>query len=421
MGLLAISFDDRLAEQTSTAGRPPTHQAYREFNQGMEAYLSFRWREAYAHFERAYELDTTFAVALVYAALGHVNVGLGGDLGQMAITDSIMDVLSERRDQLSDYHRLWVDYLRQTIHADHEAALRTIGRAAEMAPGSKAVFNVGYTAWRTNRPQETVDALTSLDPERGPMRGWGSYFEQLTAAYHVLGDYEEELATARRGTNLFPEAQVRRRDVARALIGLGRIEEADSVVDEIVSSGSGVGVRLRQLGYELRAHGSQEAAAEVFDRAIAWHEAQAGGTARPEQMGPNHVRALYAAGRSEEVRSSLRFLLDSVPGVMDSLQNVAAEAMGRLGVLVARRGERDEAMRWSDELARLTYQYEAGATFLWRARIAAVLGDRDQAVNLLRERASRGHSYTLSWTHRDADLESLYDYQPFIDLIRPKR
>ncbi len=106
---------------------------------------------------------------------------------------------------------------------------------------------------------------------------------------------------------------------------------------------------------------------------------------------------------------------------MDSLQNVATEAMGRLGVLVARRGERDEAMRWSDELARLTYQYEAGATFLWRARIAAVLGDRDQAVNLLRERASRGHSYTLSWTHRDADLESLYDYQPFIDLIRPKR
>ncbi len=421
MGLLAISFDDRLADQTSTAGRPPTHQAYREFNQGMEAYLGFRWQDAYAHFERAYELDTTFAVALVYAALGHANVGLGGNLGQMATTDSIMDVLSERRDQLSDYHRLWVDYLRQTIHADHETALRTIRSAAEMAPGSKAVFNVGYTAWRTSRPQETVDALTSLDPERGPMRGWGSYFEQLTAAYHVLGDYQEELAAARRGAKLFPEVQLRRRDVARALIGLGRIEEADSVVEQIVSSGAGAGVPLRQLGDELRAHGFKETAAEVFDRAIVWHEAQARGTTRPEQMARDHVRALYAAGRGEEVRANLRFWLDSVPGVMDSLQNVATEAMGRLGVLAARRGEGDEAMRWSDELARLTYQYEAGATLLWRARIAAVLGDRDQAVNLLRERASRGHSYTLSWTHRDADLESLYDYQPFIDLIRPKR
>ena len=94
--------------------------------------------------------------------------------------------------------------------------------------------------------------------------------------------------------------------------------------------------------------------------------------------------------------------------------------MGLLGVTAARRGDRDEAMRWSDELTGITNPYIRGANKLWQALIAATLGDRDVAVNLLRDAFREGLYVTRSIFDYDMDLDSLRDYQPFIDLIRPR-
>jgi hypothetical protein len=55
----------------------------------------------------------------------------------------------------------------------------------------------------------------------------------------------------------------------------------------------------------------------------------------------------------------------------------------------------------------------------WRARIAAQLGDRDRAVDLLREAYSRGASYGL-WLHNDPLLDDLRGYPPFERFIAPK-
>ena len=46
--------------------------------------------------------------------------------------------------------------------------------------------------------------------------------------------------------------------------------------------------------------------------------------------------------------------------------------------------------------------------------IAVALGDRERAMALLRE---RGHKI---WTHKQYQLEPLWDYPPFQEFIRPK-
>ena len=78
-------------------------------------------------------------------------------------------------------------------------------------------------------------------------------------------------------------------------------------------------------------------------------------------------------------------------------------------------------MRWSDEIGDITSPYIRGANKLWQARIAATLGERETAVQLLREAFDDGQDRTRGIIDYDMDLDSLRDYQPFIDLIRPKR
>ncbi len=60
-----------------------------------------------------------------------------------------------------------------------------------------------------------------------------------------------------------------------------------------------------------------------------------------------------------------------------------------------------------------------GMHTLERARIAAVLEDRDHAMDLLRRAIDQG-VYDATLLHRDIDFESLRDYPPFQELLRPK-
>ena len=89
------------------------------------------------------------------------------------------------------------------------------------------------------------------------------------------------------------------------------------------------------------------------------------------------------------------------------------------GTLAARTGDKEEALRISKQLE------EAGKIpYIWgnhtynRACIASVLGDKENAVRLLREAISQGYSYDGLDT--SLSLELLRDYGPFKELIKPK-
>lgn len=53
----------------------------------------------------------------------------------------------------------------------------------------------------------------------------------------------------------------------------------------------------------------------------------------------------------------------------------------------------------------------------WRAKIEALLGERETALNLLRDAFGPDGTMQL---HSDIDVESLQTYPPFRDFIRPK-
>ena len=83
---------------------PPTFEAYQQFSEGMQSYVDNQWAPAAEAFLAAYNSDTTFVVALLYAALNESN------LGRYASADSLLRIVALSADRLTPYHRLWLEF-----------------------------------------------------------------------------------------------------------------------------------------------------------------------------------------------------------------------------------------------------------------------------------------------------------------------
>jgi tetratricopeptide (TPR) repeat protein/TolB-like protein len=413
-GLLAVTFDPRLAPSVGAATRPPSFEAYRAFNDGMEQYVRAttpdEWREAAPYFARGYALDSTFVRSLLYEALSYNNSRARRE------ADSVLQIAAPMRDQLSAYERNFLDYRIAFYAADREATLRAIRRVAEIAPGSKAVYNLGLTLFEANRLREAREVLESLDPTRGPMRGWLPYWRILSGSFHLEKDHRRELRVARRARRVFPDQPRALGLEVRAVAARGQAEAVAALLAEaqrtvIDGSDDLVGELTAMAATELRAHGHTEKAAQMFGRAMDWYEGMPVDSLSPGARA-TYARVLYALEQWDEASALYAALAAERP------ERIAFRA--QLGRISARRGDRAAALDVAAWLANLDHRFRFGMHTYQRAAIAAVLGESDEAVRLLREAFGQGYPAGDMTMHRDFDLEGLYDYEPYIDLMQPQ-
>jgi tetratricopeptide (TPR) repeat protein len=231
---------------------------------------------------------------------------------------------------------------------------------------------------------------------------------------HILGEHERELAVAREVIAAHPEWPWVRECEIDALAALGRVNEAVRIAEGCLTdpdTADRAGEILLDGALELRAHGHREASLALANRAVSWCEARPD-TTRPsgEETGML-VDALRYAERWQEAAQLLR------PVVADGSDT--PRVIGVLGGLEGRLGDREGALEASEKLRRLDDSHLFGGHTYRRACIAAVLGDRDQAMALLRQAIAEGLGYG-SFLHTEIDLEPLWDYPPFEELIEPK-
>ncbi len=408
-GALAARFDWS-AEWTELTRRvqPPTYAAYAEFVEGRDLFSGSMFQVnqialAAERFERAWALDTTFYIARLYASLMYHNLG-------DARRDSVLQSVAFHREELAPGERALLEHFRAVQAGDNVAALRTARQVNETAPNS---LLAGYAYWAVanNRPREALKVHSQLDTERGLLNGTEYYWRWLTIARHMLGDYRRELRDARQGRLREPQLMGPLFQEARALAALGRTDDVDRVLEESHSlpkqSFTPAAVMLHTAA-ELRAHGHAEAAARVLERAIAWYDTRTDEERRAQRE--TLARTFYAAGRWEEARVLFEELAAEQPA--------RVQYIGYLGTLAARRGDRAEAERVLAVLASFRQPTQPVQT-LWRAKIATLLGDSGQALDLLREAFAEGLRYDLS-LHVDPDLESLRRHPTFRALLRPK-
>ena len=286
-------------------------------------------------------------------------------------------------------------------------------RFVEIAPGSEFLYKAGQAAFRAGRPREAIAFLTQADPESGWLRGWRSYWGVLTNAYHMLGEHREELAVARRARRLFPNSSSLE---LRALAALGRTDEVQALSEEQTIEAA------RNAASQLLVHGHVDAASQVFDRGImlgqAWLSTLPTDTTSGEIGGGIWVLAdmLMLRGRVDEARVLLERAREEERAGNAFFRR---EYIGMLGVIAGMQGDRQRALEIAQDLAAQPWR-SPSELVLWQARIAASLGDIDEATALLREAAGKG--LIVPSVHRRSPLlwRTLRDHPPFQELIRPK-
>jgi TolB-like protein len=388
---------------------PPLYDAYREFIAGFEIFMTDEIR-ALQHFQRAGEIDSTFYAPLLYEAYLHHTAG------NVEQAERVLRRLTGKREQLAPLTRAWLDAITAFVAHRYPEALQVLRGAQALAPRDPLVNHwIGYLALCCNRPRETVETL-----ERFGSRPWSghplgaSWVELHCHSLHMLGAHERELVEARRGNESFPDRlAIAVREVA-ALAALGRLMELDEVVAQSRTSaftGTTCGEVMLEAAMELRAHGHREASLVYARQAVTWYRERLSGTPEPSQTHLNLMHALRWAEEWDAAAELCRARLQAAPDDV--------VALGTLGAIAARRGDRDEARRFSAALGELAGPYLFGSAVYRRACIAALLGDQPAAIELLRRAFADGVAYGSSH-HRQIDFEHLWADPAFTELLRPR-
>ncbi len=424
-GVLATDFDPVLDSS------PPTLEAYREYVAGLDLW-HVDWAGAADHFHKASELDSSYMWPQVLRAVCLFC------LGRHAEADSIVSALDRRRQEFTPSERLRLDAMAATLHGRIEESLRHLRRLDALFETSESGKHIdrlfvkrfiAKDAILLNRPREALDALEGCSKvcEEWERRGQPSgtlpemfAFRYECAARHLLGDYGQELSAARDARSIYPDEPHVRVCEIRALVGLDRVEEALRVFDACV--GAPLAARFTsdffvEVSGELRAHGHREASLAVASRGVEVYRSRPPDEASTAAHRSDLAALLYAAERWDEAR----LLFEELSAEHPDNDFYSGWYKAFLGCLAAREGRREDAVRISEELAELTDPYRHDLYTYWRAGIAAVLGNYEEAMRLLQAATAEG-----SWMFYDAhvhwnmNLESLQDYPPFQEFMRPK-
>ena len=407
-GALATVLDPLLESWAGATNQPPSYEAYRLYAEGMEVFFrgqrggGVRFRQAADYFHRAAALDSSFVVPLLWALYAH------GNAGDRELMDSLAQALDDRRDGFTRWERALLDAHLASLRGDLRGEYRAYSRLVEMTPGAEWNYKLADVAADLNRPAEAVALLSEIDPTQGWLAHWGLNWCVLAMSHHELGDHEQELLEVRRGLRQLPHSLCLRFNEAAALGALGRVELPVSRYDARI---------VRTLVDELLVHGHDALAREVIVDHLSRYD--------PDRDSVVWTAAywLEMAGRPEEAEQRLEAEIGLRPHPSPGpwlLAPTKLLALGDLGALVARRGDRERAAEISSQLDRFEARWpiDRGAAAFQKARIEAAIGNYAEAVRLLRRAFDSGHPVRVhgpSWFP-----QSFLDYEPLKQLVRPK-
>jgi len=317
---------------------------------------------------------------------------------------------------------------------DWEAATQYRCQAFEAEPGWSWISarNCSYFAVQANQPRRALWAWEESARRQGvPAPDLANEFHLLLAAhaYHLLGEHEQELTTARRSLERAPPGDRFLAEYVelRALVGLGRLEEVRRGIEALATMGAddvSAVSRMRGLALQLRYHGhpgdgtwALQRAAELFERGLV-----------DDATG---VKARF-------IRSTMLYHLEDWEAAWRELRAVDTQARaeaiddetevwikGYLGLTAARLGDAESVAHYEDWLRERdrTGKYLFGLAKGYLARIAAVQGRREEGVGTLRQAFKEGlpqWQAGTAGTEWPFDFEKLADYEPYRELMRPK-
>jgi tetratricopeptide (TPR) repeat protein len=392
----------------------PKYEALLEFKRGMELSLSNEFLQASRHFDRAVEIDPAYLLAhlsafWIYSSAYYFSVGEQ----YLEKMEHYLDKI-EKFTNLSPGEKLSVESIKAYQEGDNENGYLIEKQLEALAPGTTYSYWLANSALGTNRPQAAVEALRRLDPNSIYIDCNVCYWDTLCKAHHMLGNYKKELELAQQALRQFPQEWQPLWLKGRALSALGRLDEVQNLIEEILvkpmTSDWFPADLISGVGVELKAHGYDEAAAEMYEQSLLWLKQRSLKEELSDDMKTTLAWTLSETQNWDEAEAVFRDLIESNPENLDYL--------GGLGIVMARRGNREEALRISEQLKNWDKPYSFGNHTFWQATIAANFGEKVRAISLLQTALQQGFSYRFLYCN--VTLEPLWDFPPFVELIKPR-
>ncbi len=405
---VAQRVDHKVHGQAKFSAPPSSYDAYRSFADASQAApADFRETERLAR--KSLALDSSFQSARVMLSLALLN------LGKYAESDSILHIVEADPSGLSPAERAVTEWTRGSLAGDHATMYRSAKRMVEVEPSMTMLWILGFETARDNRPREALEIMERVDPRSIQMDGNPMFWESKTDAQHMIVRHDLELTSARAARRQYPANLCTLYYEAVALAALKRTTEAEQLLhlsaDLQPLPCVTPGVLAREVALEMRVHGDSTGARRAIAWAVHWYEL----LPRSQQLAQrrDYAEALYAAERWSDAGRVLNDVCRETLSALDCL--------GLSGAIAARLGERAKAKQIAEQIAGLPYYPPRleGDALLLRSYIAAVLGEKELAVALLRQSMGKGIYYS-SILHRQADLQLLRGYAAFDELLRPK-
>ena len=403
VGSLAALVDPRLASWVRVASRPPTYDAYREFVAGQSIW-GIDHRQALSHFVRAADLDSTFYAARVEAAILHRL------LGECDRTVSVARELDTVRDRLPPYEYHVLDEQVAQCEGDWERAYRQARAVVEVRPRSAFLeYSLALQAMQLGRFAEAKELLAHHTLEQGVAEVGPNYALIYAQLSTVRGDRKKGLDVVRwlraHTPGYGPAWAMELTFLARAGRGKAADRLADTMVATPLEPRSALVNGLRRAAASLAACGDTASAHRLLVRALAALDKSA--SRKADRQRADRGAVLYELGRLDEASAVWTELLASDPGNVD--------ARAYLGLIAARRHDTAAAAASDSWLQDAQTPYVFTRT-MYRTRIAAQLGQRERALDLLGPALDEMNRFLVPGVRDYAELVSLRSDERFARL-----
>jgi tetratricopeptide (TPR) repeat protein len=393
MSAIATRVDPALMAWAGNAGKPPVKfSAYEEFADGMTSFVSGiaeqhgasrgepRFASAREHLERAFRLDTTYNVAALWLFWARYNVG------DRVGADSVLRRLERRRTFMSPYERVLYDYNVALMRGTPEQRFQLDKKLVSFAPASEFLFCLARDALEAGHPADALDVLNRVDDSYSWVQLMPFPRGMLVRALIEQGNHERAVQTAQRLYKEAPSDLTPAYPQIDALAALGRLDDIEQVVEQVsrgATRNGEVGNLMLYAGLRLQSGGRNEQAQRFFAGALPLYgQDEVESASQDAQRG--RARSLYYLRRWDDARKAFEHLANAP----SNTSTADWRSLLFLGSLAARRGDTAEVSRIRSELHASSMNPAIAQYF--EARVAAVAGQRDRALELLATAISLG-------------------------------
>lgn len=426
MAALASAIDVRGTQDIARADEIPSYDAYEAYVEGWDAFWHGNGKGAEALFLRGAHLDTAFTESAIAAAEAASNSL------DCALVDSLARV-TERARGLDQVDRLTLGIAAAHCSGRNDETLRLALERADLEPDNAGdQMSAAAAALWANRPARTLELLARVNPATD--LAWNTdtthfaWYGSTAEALHMLGRHREELAVANRLPGGAPLGRAWLRGSALAALSRPTAVLAllDSAMALPVETSSDPGLApftdgrpaytftpawvANWIARELAVHGDTVAAHQAAMRALAWYRS------RPAEERSTPEERLVESWSLEMTGAFLEAERIARQLVAEDSSNV--DFRGELAGLAAEHGDTalaDSLDRWlaAQPVARVSW-----TASMYRARVAALLGRRDDAIAKVRETLDDGA--WPRWMHQEPALDVLRARRDFAALTAPR-